>query len=87
MIGGDHYQSLVNKELGINLAFQRKACWWKKPLNGTSPEKTFSKYSKHWQTLVSWWEDGEKDPDDIAKPTSIELFILLPCWKDLVPQR
>ena len=45
---------------------------------GTVPHtggKLFSKYSEHWQTLVSWLEDGaEKDPDDIAKPTSIELF-------------
>ena len=45
---------------------------------GTVPHtggKLFSKHSKHWHTLVDWLKDGaHKDPENIAKPTKIELF-------------
>ena len=75
---GDHYR--ITREQGtrrINLAIPEESMLVEKAI-GTVPHtggKLFSKYSKHWQTLVSWLEDGaEKDPDDIAKPTSIELF-------------
>ncbi|MEC8013618.1 MAG: DUF1549 domain-containing protein [Verrucomicrobiota bacterium] len=75
---GDHYR--ITREQGtrrINLAIPEESMLVEKAI-GTVPHtggKLFSKYSEHWQTLVSWLEDGaEKDPDDIAKPTSIELF-------------
>ena len=52
---------------------------------GTVPHtggKLFSKNSKHWHTLVDWLKDGaNKDPEDIAKPTNIELFLLQPFSK------
>ena len=45
---------------------------------GTVPHsggKLFSKHSKHWETLVNWLKDGaNKDPEDVAKPTKIQLF-------------
>ncbi len=75
---GDHYR--ITREQGtrrINLAVPEESMLVEKAI-GTVPHtggKLFSKNSKHWHTLVDWLKDGaNKDPEDIAKPTNIELF-------------
>ncbi|MAL86172.1 MAG: cell surface protein [Opitutae bacterium] len=75
---GDHYR--ITREQGtrrINLAVPEESMLVEKAI-GTVPHtggKLFSKHSKHWHTLVDWLKDGaHKDPENIAKPTKIELF-------------
>ena len=75
---GDHFR--ITREQGtrrINLAVPEESMLVEKAI-GTVPHtggKLFSKNSKHWHTLVDWLKDGaNKDPEDIAKPTNIELF-------------
>ena len=75
---GDHYR--ITREQGtrrINLAIPEESMLVEKAI-GTVPHsggKLFSKHSKHWETLVNWLKDGaNKDPEDVAKPTKIQLF-------------
>ena len=75
---GDHYR--ITREQGtrrINLAIPEESMLVEKAI-GVVPHsggKLFAQGSKHWSTLVNWLKDGaNKDPEDIAKPTKIELF-------------
>ena len=75
---GDHYR--ITREQGtrrVNLAIPEESMLVEKAI-GTVPHtggKLFGKESRHWKTLVDWLKDGaHKDPEDIAKPTKIELF-------------
>jgi hypothetical protein len=75
---GDHYR--ITREQGtrrVNLAIPEESMLVEKAI-GTVPHtggKLFGKESRHWNTLVDWLKDGaHKDPEDIAKPTKIELF-------------
>ena len=75
---GDHYR--ITREQGtrrINLAIPEESMLVEKAI-GVVPHsggKLFAQGSKHWSTLVNWLKDGaNKDPEDIAKPTNIELF-------------
>jgi hypothetical protein len=75
---GDHYR--ITREQGtrrVNLAIPEESMLVEKAI-GTVPHtggKLFGKDSRHWKTLVDWLKDGaHKDPEDIAKPTKIELF-------------
>ena len=75
---GDHYR--ITREQGtrrINLAIPEESMLVEKAIGAVphSGGKLFSKNSDHWKTLVNWLKDGAgKDPEDIAKPTKIELF-------------
>ena len=75
---GDHYR--ITREQGtrrINLAIPEESMLVEKAIGAVphSGGKLFSKGSDHWNTLVDWLKDGaNKDPEDIAKPTKIELF-------------
>ena len=75
---GDHYR--ITREQGtrrINLAIPEESMLVEKAV-GSVPHtggKLFSQNSNHWQTLVNWLKAGaKKDPADITKPTSIELY-------------
>jgi hypothetical protein len=75
---GDHHR--ITREQGtrrINLAIPEESMLVEKAIGAVphSGGKLFAKDSQHWKTLVHWLRDGaNKDPEDIAKPSNIELF-------------
>ena len=75
---GDHFR--ITREQGtrrINLAIPEESMLVEKAIAAVphTGGKLFEKNSDHWNTLVGWLKRGApKDPDDIAKPTDLELL-------------
>jgi hypothetical protein len=75
---GDHHR--ITREQGtrrINLAIPEESMLVEKAIAAVphTGGKLFEKNSDHWHTLVNWLKRGApEDPQDIAKPTDLELL-------------